>query len=76
MDNKPNDNPWRGLWIVSAMGADLAVCVTAGYFLGAYVGDWLGGTLYWKLGGVLLGLVAGGFSAAYIIRRFMEDPHG
>lgn len=75
MDKKSNDNPWRGLWLVSAMGVDLAVLVVAGYYLGSYVGNWFGGSVFWKLGGVLLGLVAGGYSIAYLIKRFTEDPH-
>ncbi|WJH36264.1 AtpZ/AtpI family protein [Paenibacillus aurantius] len=74
-DRKSDENPWRGAAIVSAMGADLAVCVGAGYWIGSKLDDRFGGGQLWTLVGLMAGLVIGGVGVFFLIRLFAEDNH-
>lgn len=65
-------NPWKAAGLVSAIGADLVVCVAGGYFAGAYLGEKTG-RLVWVAAGVILGIIAGIFSIVMLIKRFLED---
>ncbi len=56
------------LW-VNAIGIDFAGCVVAGYFLGDFLQSRFGG-VFWILGGLALGIAAGVWSAAILIKRF------
>jgi len=73
MGNKKNgDNPWRAAAMVGAMGVDVAVCVTLGYFLGR----WLGGTPAWVAAGTLVGLAVGILTCLMLVKRLLEDSDG
>jgi F0F1-type ATP synthase assembly protein I len=73
MDKKgKGDNPWRAAGLVGAMGADMAVCVALGYFLGSR----LGGTPGWVVFGVLAGLAAGIMTCVMLVRAAMRDGDG
>jgi hypothetical protein len=73
---KLDDNPWRGFFIVSASGADLVVCLAAGYFAGRYLGGKFGHEMAWMIGGILAGLVAGVAGVITLIRKFREGGNG
>lgn len=75
---KSDDNPWRGAVIVSAIGADLAVCLGAGYWVGAYVDRRLDTGMLWTLIGLSAGFVIGVIGAIFLVRYFAEDnnDHG
>jgi len=69
---KSGDNPWRAAALVGAMGADVAVCVTLGYFLGRLAG----GTPVWVAVGTLVGLAVGILTCFIMVKRLLEDSDG
>ncbi|MFD0871865.1 Putative F0F1-ATPase subunit (ATPase_gene1) [Chlamydia abortus] len=71
----PNDNPWRAAGMVSAIGADLIVCILLGYFGGSFVSDRFGLSPAWKAGGLIIGLFVGIVSVVFLIKRFLEDTN-
>mgnify|MGYP000291890735 CR=1 FL=1 len=70
-----NDNPWRAVALVSAIGADLVVCMGVGYFLGTYLSKWMGNSL-WIVAGIMVGFIVGVVSIIYILRQFTEGNNG
>lgn len=74
--NKSNDplNPFRAAVLVSIVGADLAICLLAGYYGGGYVDKWLGTDMLWSLIGLIIGLFAGIISVIVLINKFTEAP--
>lgn len=64
---------WKAAGLVSALGADLVVCILAGYYAGVYLSKWTGGGRSWVAGGVITGLVVGILSVALLIKRVLED---
>jgi ATP synthase protein I len=73
MDKKGNgDNPWRAAGLVGAMGLDLAICITAGYFLGSR----FGGSRGWVAFGILAGLAVGILTCVVLLRSILEDSDG
>lgn len=74
--SNPRDlNPWKAAGLVSAIGADLVVCIVAGYFAGVYLSKWTGGGPMWVAGGVLAGLAVGILSIVFLIKRILEDSN-
>ncbi|MDG0811759.1 AtpZ/AtpI family protein [Cohnella rhizosphaerae] len=71
----PDENPWRAAGLVTAIGAELAVCVGLGWWIGS-VADGNRGTSTWYLVGLLVGLVAGIGSAVGLIRKFAVKGRG
>ena len=63
-----SDNPWRAAGLVSAIGADLVVCVLAGFYGGQFARERLGGSPLWLAAGIVLGLLAGFVSVAFMIK--------
>lgn len=72
--NKPPQdiNPWKTAGLVMGLGAELAVCVGLGWWLGT-VYDERNGTDFGYLTGVIVGLVAGIGSAVALIRKFSGE---
>ncbi|WP_127581072.1 AtpZ/AtpI family protein [Paenibacillus koleovorans] len=72
--NKPRsqDNPWRAVGLVSAIGADLIICMLAGYFGGSYVSRWQGDQPIWIVVGIMTGFIVGVFSIYLIIRFYTK----
>ncbi|AGA59878.1 MAG: DUF997 domain-containing protein [Thermobacillus sp.] len=66
------DNPWRAAALVGAMGVNVAVCMTAGYWLGAR----LGGTPGWVVAGLLGGLLVGILSCVAMVKFVLGDSDG
>ena len=72
---KPNPggmNPWKAAGLVSAIGADLVVCILGGYFAGAYLSEKSGHPI-WVAAGVIIGLAIGIASVVFMIKRVLED---
>ncbi|WP_313997045.1 AtpZ/AtpI family protein [uncultured Paenibacillus sp.] len=69
---RSDDNPWRAAGLAGVMGLDFAICILLGYFLG----DWLGGTRGWIVGGILFGLAAGILSCVILLKRVLGDADG
>lgn len=65
----PKDNPWRAVAMTSAIGVNLAICIGAGYWLGEWLHQTLGGQM-WILGGFLLGLAAAVGSIYLLIKQY------
>ncbi|MFC5701564.1 AtpZ/AtpI family protein [Cohnella faecalis] len=65
----PDDNPWKAAGLVTAIGAELAVCVGLGWWLGSVYDD-RNGTEYGYMTGLVIGLVAGIGSAVALIRKY------
>jgi hypothetical protein len=64
-----DDNPWRAAGLVTAIGAELAILVGLGWWLGN-VYDQSNDTEYGYLAGLVIGLVAGIGSAIGLIRKY------
>lgn len=62
----PKDNPWRAAALTTAVGADLAVCLFGGYWLGGALG---GNSLLWQLLGLGLGLVVAVVTIYFLIKK-------
>jgi len=74
MANSPNsppqdDNPWRAAGLVTAIGAELAVLVGLGWWLGSAFDDRYG-TESGYIIGLVVGLIAGIGSAIGLIRKY------
>ncbi|WP_248929366.1 AtpZ/AtpI family protein [Paenibacillus hamazuiensis] len=70
------DNPWRAVALVSAIGADLVVCMLAGYWLGQLASEWAGGKPILIVGGIMLGFLVGVFSVILILRKYTGGSNG
>jgi ATP synthase protein I len=75
-NQKSNDNPWRAVALVSAIGVDLIVCMLAGYWLGSLVSSWKGGQPIWLVVGVMLGFFVGVYSVVLILRKYTGGSNG
>lgn len=73
---QPDDNPWRGFFIVSALGADLVFCLVVGYFVGHYLGGKFGHAMAWTVGGAFVGLAAGIISVIVLLKSITEGNNG
>lgn len=74
--NRKDENPLRAAALLGIMGADVAVCILAGYGLGYLLHNKLGFSEGWIVGGVLGGLVVGIASVVLLLRKFLEEPDG
>ncbi len=72
----PKDNPWRAVALVSAIGADLVVCMLAGYYIGKYASRWAGGEPIWIVVGIMLGFVVGVASIIFLLKRYTGGSNG
>lgn len=63
------DNPWKAMGLVGAVGADLAICLGIGYWIGSRADGSSGGVLYSMLG-MLGGLVVGIATVFLLIRTY------
>jgi F0F1-type ATP synthase assembly protein I len=70
--NKPKDNPWKAVALVSAIGFDLVVCMAAGYFGGSYMSRLAGGKPIWIVAGIVLGLAVGIAGVVLLLRTYTE----
>jgi membrane protein DedA with SNARE-associated domain len=64
-----NDNPWKAMGLVGAVGVDLAVCMWAGYFAGSVLDNKMGTSMMWALIGLGIGLVVGVLTVIALIKR-------
>lgn len=64
-----DDNPWRAAGLVMAIGAELAILIGLGWWLGSFYDDRYG-THYGSLTGLVVGLIAGIGSAVGLIRKY------
>ncbi|TVY09285.1 AtpZ/AtpI family protein [Paenibacillus cremeus] len=71
-----NDNPWRAVALVSAIGADLVVCMLAGFWVGRLVSDWQGGQPIWLVVGIMVGFIVGVLSVILILRKYTGGSNG
>lgn len=58
--------------VLGAIGVDFAMCVVAGYYLGNFLESRFGHVL-WLLAGLFLGIAAGVWSAAALIKKFLGE---
>lgn len=73
-DPKSQDNPWKTLGWTSLIGLEVAVCIVAGYYGGAFLSSRTGEPA-WKIVGVLTGLVIGVLSIVLLIKRYLEEAN-
>jgi Putative F0F1-ATPase subunit (ATPase_gene1). len=76
MKTSRKDNPWVAAGLVGALGLNVAVCILIGYYAGRYAADTFGGGSGWLVGGILLGLAAGIFSAVMLVLKVMGGSDG
>jgi len=67
---RSDDNPWRAIGLTSAIGADLVVCMGAGYWVGNEISRYAGGQRIWIVVGIMLGFVVGVLSVVFLLRKF------
>mgnify|MGYP001133970556 CR=1 FL=1 len=67
--------PWRTFWVVNAVGADFAVCVFAGYYVGSYI-QRITGQVLWLAAFLLIGIGVGIWTVILILMRYLGggDP--
>lgn len=65
------NSPWRAVGLVSVIGADLAICVVGGVWLGKYIDSQLMSSPWFLLTGLLLGLTVGIYSVYRLVRRYL-----
>jgi ATP synthase protein I len=77
MDKIPgsNENPWRAVALASAIGADLVVCMAAGYWAGSLLSDYVGGQPLWIVAGIMLGFIIGAVSIVFLVKRYAGGPN-
>ncbi|GLX70118.1 AtpZ/AtpI family protein [Paenibacillus glycanilyticus] len=63
------EDPWRAMGLVGTIGADLAVCLGLGYWLG-HKADLANGTGYYSIIGLVAGLAVGIVTVIFLIRTF------
>jgi len=68
------NNPWKAAGLVSAIGADLIVCMVGGYYAGTYISDRTG-QQGWIPAGVIAGMLLGIVGVVLLIKRFLEDSN-
>ncbi|MNI04029.1 putative F0F1-ATPase subunit [compost metagenome] len=71
--NPDNQSPWRAAALVSALGIDVVVCTTIGYFIGSFAGKQYGDLKTWTVGGVLVGFAIGILTAVLVLKKFLGD---
>lgn len=76
MKSSRKDNPWVAAGLVGALGITVAVCILIGYYAGRYAADVFGGGSGWLVGGIMLGLAAGIFSAVMLVAKVMGGSDG
>jgi len=64
------DNLWRTLGFVGALGFEVAFCTVAGYLIGGWIGPTSSG---WKLAGVFMGLGIGLLMAILLVKRALGN---
>lgn len=67
-----NQSPWRAAALVSALGIDIVVCTTIGYFTGSFAGKQFGDLEAWTVGGVLVGFAIGIVTVVLVLKKFLE----
>lgn len=71
-EQRPDENPWRAIGLIGAVGTTLAACVGGGFLLGQYVGERWGG-VFSVLAGVIAGLAVGILAIIPMIRKYTGD---
>ena len=74
-NSRRKDDPWRGLFLTTAIGVDLTACLAGGYFLGKWVGERVGQPMLYSVIGFIVGLATGIVSVIYLIRQVTGDDH-
>ena len=72
-NHKSNDNPWRAAGLVSAVTADLIVCIMLGYWGGSWLSNRLEDPKFIAIG-TLVGLFIGIVSVVMMIRFYAKEP--
>jgi len=67
------DNPWRALAFVGALGFEVGVCTIMGYLIGGWIGPTSSG---WKMAGVFMGLGIGLLIAILLVKKALENKDG
>lgn len=73
MKNDKNSSPLRAIALVGTIGAEMAVSVIAGYWIGAKLDQWLQTTPWLMLVGVMVGLAVGIYGITLLIKQFFGD---
>jgi F0F1-type ATP synthase assembly protein I len=71
-----SQNPWRAIGMATAIGADLVICMGAGFGIGYLLKSWLGGHPIWLVLGIMLGFIAGVFGLIWLMRFYLEERNG
>lgn len=68
-----SNGPWRAMMFVGLIGIDLACTTIGGFWLGRLTDRWLDTAPAFLVVGVLVGLAAGIFSIAKMIKPFIGE---
>ncbi|MFK7694810.1 AtpZ/AtpI family protein [Paenibacillus sp. HJGM_3] len=69
---RSQDNPWKAVGLVSAIGVELVVCMLGGYFGGTTLSRWQGGQPIWIVVGIMAGFAVGVAGVFLLLRHFTE----
>lgn len=73
--SNPKDvNPWKAAGLVSAIGADLVVCMLGGYYGGSYIAARTNQPI-WTAAGLMIGLAIGIVTIVLLIKHVLEESH-
>lgn len=70
------DNPIYAAGLVGALGFQVAICIFLGYWIGSSLGRHFDAVKGWTVGGILVGLTIGLFSAVLVVKKVLEDSDG
>lgn len=70
---KSDDNPWRAAGLVSAVSADMIVCILLGYVGGSWLSGKMGGQKIYVAVGTVVGLFVGIVSVILLIKYYLKD---
>jgi F0F1-type ATP synthase assembly protein I len=73
MQNRKDSSPWKAAALVSAIGADLVVCMALGYWIGSRISEAAGGRPIWIVAGIMAGFFVGAASVILILRKMTES---
>lgn len=66
-----NENPWKIVVLLGAVGIDLVVCMIAGYLAGSYLNRIAGGDTMYAAYGAIIGLGLGIVTVILIVKRYL-----
>lgn len=72
---RKDDNPWKAIALVSAIGIELAISVLLGVWIGRWMDGRFGTDPVFLLIGIFAGMAVGIWAVIQLIKPFTEDKN-